>query len=306
MKELEILKKPLFWLILILILLWGAVFSLPDKQLHLVFCDIGQGDAILISYRQIQVLIDGGPDNKVSNCLSKHLPFWDRQIEMVVLTHPDEDHFVGLIDVFKRYNVRYFVANSLINNKVSFWQFYQLVLAEKASFYSPKAGEKIKIGSLEFSVLWPEKKLGDSRVWRKENLAYFSENKPLPDSLLTAATFSDELNDTSIVLQLSFSHSQALFTGDISEKVEKLLDLPVDGVEILKVAHHGSKFSTSEEFLRKIKPKLAVISVGKNRFGHPTPEVLERLNQAGIRVLRTDQQGEIEIVSNGWEWYNRF
>ncbi|PJA49758.1 competence protein ComEC, partial [Candidatus Shapirobacteria bacterium CG_4_9_14_3_um_filter_39_13] len=94
-------------------------------------------------------------------------------------------------------------------------------------------------------------------------------------------------------------------------KVEKLLDLPArlaakraGGVEILKVAHHGSKFSTSEEFLRKIKPKLAIISVGKNRFGHPTPEVLERLNQAGVKVLRTDQEGNIEIVSNGWGWYN--
>jgi len=295
------LKKPLFWLILLLFLLWAAIFSWPDNKLHLIFCNVGQGDAILISYQKTQILIDGGPDNLVLNCLSHHLPFWDRQIEMVVLTHSDEDHFVGLIDVFKRYNVRYFVANSLINNKVSFWQFYQLVLAEKASFHSPKAGEKIKIGSLEFSVLWPKKKLGDSRVWRKENLAYFSENKPLPDSLLTAATFSDELNDTSIVLQLSFGHSQALLTGDITEKVESQLDLKE--IEILKVAHHGSKFSTSEKFLSKIKPKLAVISVGKNRFGHPAQETLERLNQAGIKVLRTDQQGDIEIVSNSWRWY---
>jgi len=283
MKELEILKIPLFWLLLILILLWGAVFSLPDKQLHLVFCDVGQGDAILISYSQVQILIDGGPDNKILSCLSKNMPFWDRKIEIVVLTHPEEDHFGGLIDVFKRYNVRYFVANSLVNDRASFWQFYRLALAEKASFYSPKAGDKIRIGALEFLVLWPEK-----------------------DFLKT-----DNFNDSSVVLKLVYGDFEALFTGDISEKVEKLLDLPArlaakraGGVEILKVAHHGSKFSTSEEFLRKIKPKLAIISVGKNRFGHPTPEVLERLNQAGVKVLRTDQEGNIEIVSNGWGWYN--
>ncbi len=303
MKELIIFKKPLFWLFLVLILLWGVVLSLPDKNLHLVFCDVGQGDAILVSYGQIQVLIDGGPDNKVSNCLSKHLPFWDRQIEMVILTHADEDHFVGLIDVFKRYNVRHFVANSLINDKLSFWQFYQLVLEEKAFFYSPKAGERIKIGNLLFQVLWPKKRLGDSRVWRKENLTYFSENKLLPNSFLTRAAFSEELNDTSIIFQLSFGHSQALLTGDITEKVEPYLDL--EEVEILKVAHHGSKFSTSEEFLSKIKPKLAVISVGENRFGHPAKETLERLSRAGIKILRTDQQGDIEIVSNGWGWYNQ-
>jgi len=120
---------------------------------------------------------------------------------------------------------------------------------------------------------------------------------------LAKATFPDELNDTSIVLQLSFGQSQALLTGDITEKVESQLDL--GKVEVLKVAHHGSKFSTSEEFLSKIKPKLAIISVGENRFGHPAQETLERLSKAGIKVLRTDQEGNIEIVSNGWGWYNQ-
>ncbi|MCJ7804730.1 MBL fold metallo-hydrolase [Patescibacteria group bacterium] len=277
MKELEVLKKPLFWLILILILLWGVVFSLPDKQLHLVFCDVDQGDAILISYLQTQVLIDGGPDNKILGCLSKNMPFWDRKIEIVVLTHPEEDHFGGLIDVFKRYNVRYFVSNGLIKSSASFTELEQSRRSKKVLPLMVKVGDKIKISSLQFLFLWPEK--GDFKT--------------------------DDFNDSSVVLKLVYGDFEALFPGDISEKVEKLLDLPAGGVEILKVAHHGSKFSTSEEFLRKIKPKLAVISVGKNRFGHPTLEVLERLNQAGIRVLRTDQQGEIEIVSNGWGWYNR-
>ncbi len=278
MKEFEIFKKPLFWLSLLLVLLWSFIFSLPDNKLHLVFCDVGQGDAILISYHQTQVLIDGGPDNKILECLSKKMPFWDKQIEIVILTHPEQDHFGGLIDVFERYSVRYFVSNGLRKSSASFTGLEQSRKDKKVLSLTIKAGDKIKFSSLQFLFLWPEK-----------------------DYLK-----NDNLNDSSVVLKLIYGDFEALLPGDISEKVEKLLDLPAGGLEILKVAHHGSKFSTSEEFLGKIKPKLAVISVGKNRFGHPTPEVLERLNQVGARTLRTDRQGDIEIVSNGWEWYTKF
>jgi len=274
MKELEILKKPLFWLALLLILVWTALFSLPDNKLHLVFCDVGQGDAILISYQKTQILIDGGPDNRVLSCLSRHLPFWDRRLEVIILTHPEEDHFGGLIDVIKRYNVNYFVVNSLEKKSTSFEAFYRLVLGRKSSVYSPKAGEKIKIGALELLILWPREKL-----------------------------YVTELNDNSIVLKLAFGHFSALLPGDLSTKFEDQLDLTP--VEVLKVAHHGSQYSTSEEFLGKVKPILAVISVGKNSFGHPSPEVIDRLNNLAVNVLRTDQNGEIEIVSNGQAWYTK-
>lgn len=277
MKELEIFKKPLFWLSLVLVLLWAFIFSLPDNRLHLVFCDVGQGDAILISYHQIQVLIDGGPDKKILNCLSKKMPFWDRQIEMVILTHPEQDHFGGLIDVFERYSVRYFVSNGLRKSSASFTELEQSRKDKKFLSLTIKAGDKIKISSLQFLFLWPEK-----------------------DYLK-----NDNLNDSSVVLKLIYGDFEALLPGDISEKVEKLLDLPTSGVEILKIAHHGSKFSTSEEFLGKIKPKLAIISVGKNNFGHPTQEVLGRLHQTEVKILRTDRQGDIEIVSNGWGWYTK-
>ena len=280
MKELEILKKPFFWLFLILILFGGFIFSLPDKQLHLIFCDVGQGDAVLISYRTTQILIDGGPDNQVLNCLSKHMPFWDRQIEMVILTHPEGDHFTGLIDVLKRYNVTYFVSNGLSppsDNSGFFRELKEKSESKKIKFVTVKGKDKMKIGSLSLLFLWPEK------------------------SYLNV----DDLNDSSVVLKLSYGSFKALLTGDISEKVENLLNSPADGIEVLKIAHHGSKFSTSEEFLNKIKPQLAVISVGKNNFGHPTQEVLERLRKAGIKTLRTDKQGEIEIVSNGREWYTK-
>lgn len=281
MRGIEILKKPIFWLILSAILLWAGVLSLPDNRLHLVFCDVGQGDAILISYKQTQVLIDGGPDNKVLSCLSKNIPFWDRTLEMVILTHPEADHFSGLIDVIKRYNVKQFVSNSLVNDSAGFREFYQTVLAEKVNVYSPQAGDRLKIGPIELLVLWPKEKLGNQKPWL------------------------GKLNETSIVFELSFGNFDSLFTGDIDFDVEKQVNLSRQKgeIEILKIAHHGSKYSTGEEFLKKIKPQLAVISVGKNSFGHPTKEVIEKLRDLDIKILRTDQEGEIKIVSDGKNWY---
>ncbi len=155
MKELEILKKPIFWLFLVLVLVWSAVFSLPDNKFHLVFCDVGQGDAILISYQRTQILIDGGPDNRVLDCLSHHLPFWERKLEVVILTHPEKDHLGGLIDVIKRYYLTYLFANS--------WP-------EQKEKISPlKFGDKIKIGELEVLVLWP-KEIREEKELNKSSL----------------------------------------------------------------------------------------------------------------------------------------
>ena len=340
MRGIEVTKKLIFWLILSAILLWAGVFSLPDNRLHLVFCDVGQGDAILITYRQTQVLIDGGPDNKVLGCLSKNIPFWDRNLEMVILTHPEADHFSGLIDVIKRYNVKQFVSNSIIPEsaglpseappaggaKLGFWEFYQVVLDEKVNVYSPRAGDRLKIGPIELLVLWPSQKLGDSWIWSEEarNAFFAHENAKsnssptrtgkafkfaqkdyFASSVLGATFSSDKINETSIVLELSFGNFDTLLTGDIDFDVEKQVNLSRqrNEIEVLKIAHHGSKYSTGEEFLKKISPDLAIISVGAtNRYGHPTSEVLKRLSDLAIKVLRTDLNGEIEIVSDGKKW----
>lgn len=280
MKELDLLKKPFFWLVLVLGLVWMAVFQLPDKNLHLVFCDVGQGDAVLISHRSHQILIDGGPNNQVLSCLGNNLPFWDRTIEMVVATHPDADHITGLIDVIKRYSVEQFVLNSAGKDSAVFHEFQRVIGAEGAGVYFPQEGDQVKLGALKMIVLWP-----------------LSQEK-----VLGATTVEKEANETSIVILLSFGEFDVLLPGDISSQIEVQLDL--GDIEVLKVAHHGSKFSTSEEFLEKVKPELAVVSVGKNRFGHPTREVLERLETLGIALLRTDQEGEVEVVSDGRKWYS--
>lgn len=265
---------------LILGLIWAAIFSLPDNQLHLVFCDVGQGDAILVYQGSTQILIDGGPNQSVLNCLSNHLPFWDREIEMVVATHPDADHVTGLIDVIERYNVKQFVLNSVGKGSAVYKEFKDVVLAEKSEVYFPQTGDEIKIESIELAVLWPQSQ----------------------EKVLGAITIEGEANETSTVLVLSYGNFDVLLPGDISTQVESQLDLT--DVEVLKVAHHGSKYSTSEEFLRQVQPELAVISVGKNPFGHPTEQVLERLKNQAIKVLRTDQTGEIEVVSDGKNWYH--
>jgi competence protein ComEC len=275
--EFKTARIILIGLVLIIGLIWAAIFSLPDNQLHLVFCDVGQGDAILIIYGSTQILVDGGPNQSVLNCLSNHLPFWDREIEMVVATHPEADHITGLIDVIERYNVKYFVVNSGGKDTATFEEFQKAVLAEKAEIHFPQAGDIIKLKSLRLAVLWPR----------------------FQEKVLGATTIEKDVNDTSIVFQLSYKDFDVLLTGDISSKIESLLDL--ENVEVLKVAHHGSKYSTSEEFLEESKPELAIISVGKNRFGHPTGEVLNKLRELGIAILRTDE-GEIEVVSDGKQW----
>lgn len=283
-------------LILLVGLVWSAVRQSADNRLHLVFCDVGQGDAILITYGSSQILIDGGPNNQVLNCLANNMPFWDREIEMVVLTHPEKDHFGGLIDVIKRYDVKYFIVNSVVNDSAGFWEFREVVLAEKAKIHFPQKGDKIHFGPINFFVLWPHFDPGSKEIY--DPGSSFAREK-----ILGAANVVGNPNEASIVLKFSFGNFDALLAGDIGFVSEKKLDLANLGeIEVLKIGHHGSKYSSSEEFLAQIEPKLAVISVGKNSFGHPTEEVLGRLTSLGIQYLRTDQQGEIEIVSDGRKW----
>jgi len=278
MNELKLLKEPIFWLIAGLILIGLAIVQIPDHHLHLVCCDVGQGDAALISRGKTQILVDGGPDNRVLSCLADHLPFWDRRIEMVIASHPDADHIAGLIDVLKRYQVKTLIINSFGKETALFDQFKQSVEAEGALVYFPKKGDRFRAGGLEMTVLWPESQ----------------------DRVLGATTLEKGANEVSIVFQLSYGRFDALFPGDISTKIEDQLEL--EDIEVLKVPHHGSKFSTGQEFLAEIKPELAVISVGRNRFGHPTEEVIERLEQESIKLLRTDQESKIEVVTDGKSW----
>jgi competence protein ComEC len=272
-------KKLWFWLVLLNLMLWLAVFSStrPQGELSLVFCDVGQGDAALISKGNWQILVDGGPpNNKVLDCLQRHMPFWDRTIEMIVATHGEEDHVGGLIDVIESYSILYFVIDSSSVDSAIFRQFASLVKQSSGEVIQPQSGEIIKIGSIELAVLSPS------------------------GQVLGASTVVENPNERSIVFQLRFGQVSALLTGDISAQTEEQIDfLPAD---ILKIPHHGSKYSSSDYLLKEASPKLAVISVGKNSFGHPTKEVLDKLKEKGIKVWRTDTQGELVLTTTGQNW----
>ena len=268
------------------ILSWIVVRDLNKPQfLEVNFFNVGQGDAIFIeSPKRHQILIDGGPGSTILEKLANKIPFWDRTIDLIILTHHEKDHFAGLIEVLKRYKVENILWTGIIRDTPEYREWTELIKKEGAKIKIAKAGQKIKLSTLSSG--------------RELFSSYFDILYPFDE--LTNQEFKDS-NDTSIVIKLVFKDIDFLFTGDISTKVEEKLisaKLPLQS-EILKVPHHGSKYSTADYFLENVLPEIAIIQVGKNSYGHPTKEVLERLEKFGIKTLRTDQDGDIKIISDG-------
>lgn len=247
------------------VLAWIGVWQLHQVGLEVTFFDVGQGDAAFIETPQNQqILIDGGPDDKVLEKLGKEMPFWDRTLDLVVLTHPDFDHLAGLIEVLKRYQVENILWTGIVCDTGLCQEWQKLIKEEGANVYIAKAG--LRISDLE--VLFPFESLEGKKA---------SNN-----------------NDTSIVLRLASNKKSFLFAGDISQSIEKKLT-NVDS-DVLKIGHHGSKYSSSKEFIKAVSPEVAVISVGKdNKYGHPHQETLDTLNEYGISILRTDINSDIKI-----------
>jgi len=267
-------------LIFLNILAWLTVYDLNQPQLLEVnFFDVGQGDAIFIEDQKLhQVLIDGGPDSTVLEKLGKEIPSWDNTLDLIILTHPEKDHLAGLIEVLKRYKVENILWTGVVRDTAEYKEWKKLIEEEGAKIFIAKAGQKIHSSAKNFGaeILYPLESL---------------EGKTLEDS-----------NNTSIIIRLVFGENSFLFTGDAYQSAERELiqrEVNIDS-DVLKVGHHGSKTSSSEEFIEKVSPEIAVIPAGKdNPYGHPYPEVLETLARYGIRILRTDLDGDIKIVSNG-------
>jgi len=281
----KVFLSVIFLLVLANFFVWKGIFDLSEGVLKVVFFDIGQGDSIYIETSQgHQILIDGGPSGKkILEKLSGEIPFWDKSLDLVILTHPDADHLSGLNYVLKRYKVENILWNGVKKDTETFNNFQKNLekerKEEKANIIITQRGQRIKAGKTEIFVLYPFQNLEDE---------FFKENT----------------NDTSVVVKLSFYENNFLFTGDISEKVEKELIIGDSYLslnsQVLKVAHHGSKSSTSRDFLKTVKPEIAVISCGiNNPYGHPSQNALSNLQEFGINILRTDQKGDIKIVSNG-------
>jgi competence protein ComEC len=260
-----------------------------DGKLHMVICKVGQGDAIFIrTPNGSDVLIDGGPDDSVLNCLSSHMPFWDRTIEIVMLTHPHVDHLVGLISVLNRYNVMHYVTENIKNSASSLKRLEDSLAAQNLTAKYVTSGERIDFADkTQLLTVWP------TSDWMQTLKLQDSNNLGQEDSSL-------DTNGFSLIQLLTFGNFKALLTGDAGSLTEEKIATAVGKVDVLKVPHHGSKTGMSDYFLSQIKPSVALISVGiNNPYGHPTKQALELLRLNNIKTLRTDRDGEVEIITDG-------
>lgn len=267
------LWRYIFGFLTLLIILTGiSIYQVGNPNLRIIACDVGQGDAILTVYGNIQILTDGGPNNRVMECLGKYMPFFDRKVELVILTHPQSDHYGGLIEVFKRYKVDNFLYNDIPVSSQS----YQLLTSEVGSsgarLINPDTGMVIRLGLISLDIVNPSKDFE-----------------------------SKQTNDYSITDILTYGGFKAVFTGDLSPKVSDRLARTWEKgtVDYIKIPHHGSKEGITEKFLQTLEPKVAVISVGKNSYGHPSPEILEMLKGFNIPFYRTDEIGGVIIETDG-------
>jgi len=278
-------KKILSYTALILFVLniyaWQEVFALADNSyLKVNFLSVGQGDSTFIETPQHhQILIDGGPNLDVLSKLKSSMPKEDRTIDLVILSHPERDHFFGLMEVLKQYRIEYILWSGVVRDTPEYKEWISLLdKAEEngTKVLITKVNQEITLGNVAIDTIYP-----------------------LED--LSGQELKNTSNNSCVVSRLIFGDNSFLFTGDISFNEEKDIVISQDDIEsgVLKVAHHGSKYSTSELFLNSIEPVIAVISVGKNSYGHPSPEALQRLDKFGIKVLRTDADGDVQIVSDG-------
>ncbi|MGD0765296.1 MAG: DNA internalization-related competence protein ComEC/Rec2 [Dehalococcoidia bacterium] len=258
------------------VLTWTAVLSTPDSRLEVKAFDVGQGDAILIRTPDgHKLLIDGGPDGRaVTAALGAELPFWDRKLDMVLSTHPDDDHLMGLVTVLERYDVGQVVAGPTSLESSTEDAFRKLIADRAIPYHEATAGEWIDLGSgARLQIFGP------------------------PADPLTGT--DADTNNNSLVLKLVWGKVSFLLTGDIESAGESaLLQFGVDlHATVLKVAHHGSAYATSEALLQAVQPKVAVISVGQNDFGQPAQSTIDRL--AGTILYRTDQEGAVTFFTDG-------
>lgn len=258
-----------------------------DGKFHLVFCDVGQGDAIFLRTPSgVDILVDGGPNDSVLSCLSRHMPFWDRTIELALLTHPHADHFTGLIDVFNRYTVLSFHTEKLANKTAGFRHFSEELKAGKIKSRFVSTGDTFRTkDGVVLRVLSPSQ-------------AFLSATAP-------GGNIEESGEFASLVLIVSFGTFNVLLSGDSQiDGLGEALGGKLPPIEVFQVPHHGSKNGLNETLLEAIRPRVAVISVGKNnRYGHPSNEIVKILRDEDIKILRTDRDGEIEVVSDGEKWH---
>lgn len=239
---------------------------------EIIFFDVGQGDAILIQEGDFQVLIDGGPDDSVVFKLAKRMSSYDKKIEIVILTHPHEDHIRGLMNVLDEFKVERVLVNKVFyENKVyeDLLENYEEIILEVGE------GDKFKYGDMEGEIIYPILNKDFSKRVQDKNI-----------------------NNESIVTLLNIRGKRILLMGDAEHEVEyKLLkEASLENIYILKAGHHCSRTATSDMFLRAVNPEVAICSYGEgNKFGHPHYETIEKFQKHGVQYLETAREGDIVI-----------
>ncbi len=256
------------------IVLWPMVFKGNDKNLTAYFFDVGQGDVSYFRTADSQdILIDGGPGSKVLSKLGEAMPYYDKKIELIILSHAHADHIDGLVDVLKRYDVDKILYYATETDYAGYQELKKIVKEKNIASKNVKAGDEVLLGQTTIKILSP--------------INYVE---------------GTDLNDSSIVLRLIYGQNSIMMTGDAGLKTEKeILNNNVDiKSDILKVGHHGSKYSSSTDFLEKIAPSYGIIMVGlKNSYHHPHQTTLDNLNNLGIKIFRTDLDQDIKCLGDG-------
>jgi competence protein ComEC len=255
-------------------------------RLTVTVLDVGQGDAILVDGpRGGRILLDSGPDpDRLLTVLDRHVPAWDRRLDLVVLTHPHEDHVAGLAVLVERYRVAVIAENGMLGSGPGDAAFRSWLAATHVLTRRLAAGDRLELDDIGMNVLWPIRGTVPVR----------------------SPSIGRAVNDTSIVLDVRYGERRMLLTGDIEDDVDPtLLGHGIGGpagrrLDVLKVAHHGSRTATSEAWLNALQPRMAMISAGTgNPYGHPAPETVARLRAHGARVLRTDLDGDLQVSTDG-------
>lgn len=274
-----------YWLsIFVLFLLLAVVFIFyldfhkKPHQLTFAVLDIGQGDALFIqSPTGTQILVDGGPPRKLLSRLSRVMPLFDKKIDAIVITNPDADHIAGFLDLLKVYKVGQVFDSGTFNDSTVYENLENKIKQKNIPRTVVEKGMRLDLGGgAVLDVLFPDQ---DVSLWKT--------------------------NEGSIIMKLTYGESSVLLTGDAPISTEQLVlkSTPIEFLDsdILKVGHHGSHTSTSEDFVKAITPAYALISDGKtNKYGHPHQETLNTLESLGVKIFRTDLSGTIIMKSDGF------
>lgn len=260
-----------------------GVYSRPQAEgsFKIFFLDVGQGDATYIKTSNGEdILIDGGPDNQVLSELGKVMDFSDNEINLVILSHPHADHLSGLIEVANRYKINQIWESGVDYPSATYDAWKNLIKEKNIPDKFVSEGDSYEFSNVKITVVYPLLSL---------------EKKTI-----------DNLNNSSIINRVDYGNFSGLFTGDAEIEVQqKLLDKNIFA-DVLKVAHHGSSNGLSEDFLKVVRPAIAVASVGKdNKYGHPMESTINLLKKYLVKIYRTDQNGTIEVSSDGQSYSSK-